>query len=220
VGVSNFGPKQIEKISKFLNKRGIPLAIVQNQYSLLSCGVATEAAISAARDAGAVPLAYSPLALGMLSGRYSVGRNGGGKRRRREEERRGSDSDSDSDDEVRLPGGPRGVLFKQILPGAQGLLDAIDAVAAETKVRGGGGRDFLGGLLKSSSPSFATPAQVAVAWCVAKNTVPIPGARNAADVRSHVAAATLKLPSGAVEELDLAAKKIERGMTTNVFQTK
>lgn len=237
VGVSNFGPRQLEKISKFLAKKGIPLAVAQNQYSLLSCGPSTGAAIAAARDAGAVPLAYSPLALGMLSGRYSVGRKerrkgrGGGGAREEEEddrERRRRDSNDDiddADDETRLPAGPRGVLFKQILPGARVLLDAIDAVAAETKLAGGsgGGASFLGGLLsKKSTPSssFVTPAQVAVAWCVAKKTVPIPGARTAGDVRSHVAAATMRLPAGAVEELDAAARRVERGMTTNVFQTR
>ncbi len=39
VGVSNYGPKQLQKISKYLDKRGVPLAAVQVQYSLLRCAV-------------------------------------------------------------------------------------------------------------------------------------------------------------------------------------
>lgn len=216
VGVSNFGPKQLSKISRFLEKNGVPLAVAQTQYSLLSCGAETEAAISAARDAGAVPLAYSPLALGMLSGRYSVSRS-------KRDER-------DSSEEItNLPRGPRSVLFKKVLPGARGLLEAIDAVARETKVSSSSSSSSQGGLLGSLLSPFAkataattaaTPAQVAIAWCVAKNTVPIPGARTASDVRSHVAAATMKLPPGAVEELDTAARGVKGGMTQNVFVTK
>lgn len=35
VGLSNYGPKQLAKIGAYLQKRGVPLAAVQVQYSLL-----------------------------------------------------------------------------------------------------------------------------------------------------------------------------------------
>ena len=224
VGVSNFGPRQLAKISRFLEKHGVPLAVAQTQYSLLSCSSETEAAISASRDAGAVPLAYSPLALGMLSGRYSLSSSSS----------KGEKSSSRSGSEVaNLPKGPRALLFKKVLPGARGLLEVIDAVARETKVSSsaasaasaaGGGGGLLGSLLsplsRTTTTTTATPAQVAIAWCVAKKTVPIPGARTASDVRSHVAAAQARLPAGAVEELDAAARGVKGGMTKNVFVTK
>lgn len=35
VGVSNYGPRQLQRISAYLEKRGVPLAAVQVQYSLL-----------------------------------------------------------------------------------------------------------------------------------------------------------------------------------------
>lgn len=38
VGVSNYGPKQLEKIHAFLEERGVPLAAAQVQFSLLSFG--------------------------------------------------------------------------------------------------------------------------------------------------------------------------------------
>ena len=225
VGVSNFGPKQLAKISRFLEKNGVPLAVAQTQYSLLSCGSETEAAISASRDAGAVPLAYSPLALGMLSGRYSLSSSNEGNRNS------SSSSRSRSNEITNLPKGPRAFLFKKVLPGARGLLEVIDAVARETKVSSSAtsasaGKEggLLGSLLSTpfsrTTTTAATPAQVAIAWCVAKNTVPIPGARTARDVRSHVAAAAARLPAGAVEELDAAARGVKGGMTKNVFVTK
>jgi pyridoxine 4-dehydrogenase len=226
VGVSNFGPRQLAKISRFLEKNGVPLAVAQTQYSLLSCGSETEAAISASRDAGAVPLAYSPLALGMLSGRYSVSNSSSSSSSSSSK----SKNDSGERKAANLPKGPRSVLFKKVLPGARGLLEVIDAVAAETKVSSSSSPASGGGVLETLLSPFAaasttktttaTPAQVAIAWCVAKRTVPIPGARTASDVRSHVAAATMRLPAGAVEELDAAARAVRGGMTKNVFVTK
>lgn len=215
VGVSNFGPRQLAKVSRFLERNGVPLAVAQTQFSLLSCGSETQAALGASRDAGAVPLAYSPLALGMLSGRYSLSSLS-------ERENGGSEIPN-------LPKGPRSVLFKKVLPGARGLLEVIDAVARETKVSTSSSSSpssgLFGSLLSplsrmSKTTAAATPAQVAIAWCVAKGTVPIPGARTASDVRSHVAAATMKLPAGAVEELDAAARGVKGGMTKNVFVTR
>lgn len=38
VGLSNYGPKQLAKIGAYLDKRGVPLAAVQVQYSLLRWG--------------------------------------------------------------------------------------------------------------------------------------------------------------------------------------
>ena len=37
VGLSNYGPKQLARIGAYLDKRGVPLAAVQVQYSLLRC---------------------------------------------------------------------------------------------------------------------------------------------------------------------------------------
>jgi pyridoxine 4-dehydrogenase len=35
VGLSNYGPKQLARIGGYLQKKGVPLAAVQVQYSLL-----------------------------------------------------------------------------------------------------------------------------------------------------------------------------------------
>lgn len=70
VGVSNYGPKQMERIHKYLDKRGVPLGAAQVQYSLLSRGPQQEQIRAVCRDLGVQMIAYSPMALGMLSGKF------------------------------------------------------------------------------------------------------------------------------------------------------
>lgn len=184
MGVSNFGPAQLAKVAAYLSRAGVPLATTQVQCSLLSAGPATRAALVAAADLGVTVLAYSPLALGMLSGAYGPaaagGRAGGGA--------------------PRYPAGPRGSLFRSVLPKAGPLLTTIDGIAAAKK---------------------CTPAQVALAWCIALDTVPIPGARCGAHVASHAGAAQVRLSPGDVAALDGAAARLGRAtMPQNVFATR
>lgn len=68
VGISNYGPKQMERIHTYLDKRGVPLGAAQVQYSLLSRGPQQEQIRAVCRDLGVQMIAYSPMALGMLSG--------------------------------------------------------------------------------------------------------------------------------------------------------
>lgn len=58
----------MQKIHKHLEKRGVPLASAQVQYSLLSKGPQQQEIKAVCRDLGVQMIAYSPLALGMLSG--------------------------------------------------------------------------------------------------------------------------------------------------------
>lgn len=75
VGVSNYGPKQMQKIHRHLESRGVPLAAAQVQYSLLSRGPQQEQIRAVCKDLGVQMIAYSPLALGMLSGKLCYGNN-------------------------------------------------------------------------------------------------------------------------------------------------
>ena len=59
----------MQRIHKHLEKRGVPLAAAQVQYSLLSRGPQQEETRAACQDLGVQMIAYSPLALGMLSGK-------------------------------------------------------------------------------------------------------------------------------------------------------
>jgi aryl-alcohol dehydrogenase-like predicted oxidoreductase len=72
IGVSNYSVEQMQKAHKFLAARGIPLAANQVQYSLLARQIEHNGVMAAARDLGVVILAYSPLAQGLVTGKYTV----------------------------------------------------------------------------------------------------------------------------------------------------
>lgn len=68
IGVSNYGRRQLAKVESFLEKRGTRLASAQVQYSLLSVGTDQQDVKAACDDMGITLIAYSPLALGLLTG--------------------------------------------------------------------------------------------------------------------------------------------------------
>jgi aryl-alcohol dehydrogenase-like predicted oxidoreductase len=71
IGVSNYSTAQMQETYEILAKRGIPLAVNQVQYSLLYRKIETEGILSTARELGVTILAYSPLAQGLLTGKYT-----------------------------------------------------------------------------------------------------------------------------------------------------
>jgi aryl-alcohol dehydrogenase-like predicted oxidoreductase len=73
VGVSNVSAEQVLRAHDALAQRGLPLATVQVEYSLLHRAPEHDGVLRACADRGVTLLAYSPLAMGMLSGRYSAG---------------------------------------------------------------------------------------------------------------------------------------------------
>ncbi|KAK1421040.1 hypothetical protein QVD17_23095 [Tagetes erecta] len=102
VGVSNYGPKQLPKIHHYLNQRGVPLSTAQVQFSLLSMGEDQMEIKSICDSLGIRVIAYSPLALGMLTGKYTP---------------------------ANLPRGPRSLLFRQIIPRMEPLLISLKEIA-------------------------------------------------------------------------------------------
>lgn len=102
VGVSNYGPLQLQKFSKRMKERAVPIAIAQVQYSLLTAR--NNEILDACNDAGCRLISYSPLCLGLLSGKYNL-------------------------DNLPRPGNPRRQLFRELLPGAKPLLATLQAVA-------------------------------------------------------------------------------------------
>lgn len=104
VGLSNYGPKRLKWVYQRFRDRGVPISTLQVQYSLLSTYPVTQLGLKEICDELGIQLiAYSPLGLGLLTGKYSVEQN--------------------------LPKGIRGFLFKQLLPGIQPLLDELNAIA-------------------------------------------------------------------------------------------
>lgn len=187
VGVSNYGPKQLFSVAEKFREREVPLAIAQVQYSLMTFNangsntnskkiLTTGSDMNEACDeVGCRLISYSPLCLGLLTGKYTLKETN------------------------RLPKSPaRQQLFKELLPGAQVLLDTLEVIAQEYE--------------KSSS-------QVAINWCMCKGTVPIPGSRTLAQAKENIGATGWSLQPDAVLELEKAASRIEKPMVQNVFQT-
>ena len=72
VGVSNYSASQMHKAHGYLAERGIPLAVNQVQYSLLHRKIESNGVLTAAKDLGVTVLAYSPLAQGLVTGKYTI----------------------------------------------------------------------------------------------------------------------------------------------------
>ena len=70
VGVSNFSEAQMRRAHKALGARGFSLASNQVRYSLADRSIEKNGVLAAARELGISIIAYSPLAQGLLSGRY------------------------------------------------------------------------------------------------------------------------------------------------------
>ncbi|MEY3299906.1 MAG: hypothetical protein RLZZ597_3166 [Cyanobacteriota bacterium] len=153
IGLSNFGPQRLRLAHQRFQARGIAIATLQVQYSLLSTYPVTELGLKDLCDELGIRLiAYSPLALGLLTGKYSP--------------------------QGPFPQGVRGVLFRQLLPKVQPLLQTLTAIADHRQ---------------------KTPAQVAINWCMAKGTIPIPGAKSLAQAQQNLGALGWSLGAGEVE---------------------
>jgi aryl-alcohol dehydrogenase-like predicted oxidoreductase len=70
VGVSNFSARRMRAAHRALARRGIPLASNQMPYSLLNRKIESRGVLSAARELGITIIAYSPLAQGILTGKF------------------------------------------------------------------------------------------------------------------------------------------------------
>jgi pyridoxine 4-dehydrogenase len=174
VGLSNYGTKRLLWVHKRFQERGIPIKTLQVQYSLLSTYPVTELGLKdVCDDLGIKLIAYSPLALGLLTGKFSE--NG------------------------KFPKGVRGILFRQILPGIQGVLGTLQEIA---------------------NTRNKTMSQVAINWCICKGAIPIPGAKNLEQAQQNIGALGWFLSDSEVAELDNAAAKSEKKMVQNIFQTR
>ncbi|MEM7556356.1 MAG: aldo/keto reductase [Cyanobacteria bacterium P01_A01_bin.84] len=104
VGLSNYGSQRLRKVHKKFSERGIPIKTLQVQYSLLSTYPVTELGIKEVCDELGIKLiAYSPLCLGILTGKYT--------------------------EKNQYPKGIRNLLFRQLIPGAKSLLECLGEVA-------------------------------------------------------------------------------------------
>ncbi|KAH9611777.1 hypothetical protein KSS87_011691 [Heliosperma pusillum] len=172
VGVSNYGPKQLVKIHKYLKDRGVPLCSAQVQFSLLSYGDEQIEIKRICDSLGVKLIAYSPLGLGMLTGKYTLSS---------------------------LPKGPRGLLFRQILPGLEPLLRCLREIATKRQ---------------------KTMSQVAINWCMSKGGIPIPGVKSVKQAQENLGSLGWRLSKDEVTQLESAAQQSPRKMLQNIFQTR
>lgn len=109
LGVSNFGPKRLRRVHAHLAKRGVRLASLQVQFSLLAPEPALPGGVlEVCRELGVQLIAYSPLALGWLAPAE-------GQPRRR-------------------PAGPRQLLFARFERGAEAIRRELVQIAADRAV--------------------------------------------------------------------------------------
>ncbi|MEB3316983.1 MAG: aldo/keto reductase [Cyanobacteriota bacterium] len=110
LGLSNVGPRRLRRLHADLAERGVRLASLQMQLSLLAPeAIAPGGVAEVCRDLDVELLAYSPLALGWLA--PAAGQ------------------------EARpLPAGPRGLLFRRLERGAAALRQGLRDIAAARRV--------------------------------------------------------------------------------------
>ncbi|KAF9602701.1 hypothetical protein IFM89_030589 [Coptis chinensis] len=210
VGVSNYGPKQLLKIHDYLKLRGVPLCSAQVQFSLLSLGDDQMEIKEICDSLGIRLIAYSPLGLGMLTGKYTPSN---------------------------LPSGPRALLFGQILPGLQPLLGSLQDIAKQRN-KTIPQREAAGFILDSFCSIFLTVFvrylflganafsskhsswQVAINWCMCKGTIPIPGVKTIKQAEENLGALGWRLGSNEILQLECAARESPRKMIQNIFQTR
>jgi len=70
IGVSNFSAKKMQAAWETLDKRGIPLASNQMPYSLLNRKIESNGVMEMAKKLGISIIAYSPLAQGLVTGKF------------------------------------------------------------------------------------------------------------------------------------------------------
>lgn len=158
VGVSNYSATQMQEAHGYLAARGIPLAVNQVRYSLLARQIESNGIWDIAQQLGVTIIAYSPLAQGLVTGKYTP------------------------ENYVEPQGARRfdGRFSKEGLGKIAPVLDLLKEL----------GRKY-----------DRTPAQVALNWLICRGAVPIPGAKNAQQVRENAGALGWSLDSGEVNQL-------------------
>jgi pyridoxine 4-dehydrogenase len=106
IGVSNYGPKTLRKVSNIVAKNGAKIMSNQVQFSLLSRYPLTSGLAETCEELGIQPIGYSPLALGLLADKYTVDN---------------------------LPKGPRSLLFREFLPIMKPLLEELRDISKARK---------------------------------------------------------------------------------------
>ena len=162
IGVSNYNPRQMERAFRTLESRGLHLASNQVSYSLLDRWPERSGLLQLCKDLGVTLIAYSPIAQGLLTGKYGP---------------------------QNMPPGTRSLRTSRAgLRRIKPLLDELLRI----------------GLAHNNK----TPVQVALNWCIAKGTLPIPGAKNQRQAQENAGALGWSLTEEDAARLDEASDAI------------
>lgn len=161
VGVSNFNQAQMLRAYSTLARHSVPLASNQVHYSLLNRTVEKNGLLARCKELGIRLIAYSPLEMGLLTGKYTPDNP---------------------------PPGTRGGRYLGTINKIQPLIKLMTEI----------GQDHGG---KSN-------AQVALNWCICKETLPIPGAKNADQAEKNAGALGWNLTEQEMARLDEASDSI------------
>jgi aryl-alcohol dehydrogenase-like predicted oxidoreductase len=71
-GVSNYNADQTRRAFDVLAQRGVPLASNQVKYSLLDRHIECDGTMQTCRELGVTVIAYSPIEMGLLTGKYTA----------------------------------------------------------------------------------------------------------------------------------------------------
>lgn len=70
IGISNYNARQMRRAHEVLVSRGLRLTSNQVRYSLLDRGIESNGVLDAAKELGVTIIAYSPLSMGLLTGKF------------------------------------------------------------------------------------------------------------------------------------------------------
>lgn len=158
VGVSNHDLPQMERVAKVLTSHNVPLAANQLEYHLLERRPESSGLFKAMQAEGIVLMAYSPLAMGWLTGKYGL--------------------------ENPPPGRYRAARYTAKRERIPKVIKSLQEIA---------------------QAHGASPAQVALRWCIQKGTLPIPGVKNARQAEGNAAALRLELTPEEMRRLDFVS---------------
>lgn len=156
IGVSNYDLEKTQIANDVLQKSGLKLASNQVEFHLLERRIEKNGLMKYCIENGIKVIAYSPLAMGILSGKYTP---------------------------ENPPKGARATQY------SRDFLVKIQPLIKELKIIG---QDHDG----------KTASQVALNWAICKNTLPIPGAKNARQAAENCGSVGWKLTEKEMERLD------------------
>lgn len=164
IGVSNYSAQQMREAQSYLASKGVPLAVNQVRYSLITREIESNGILDTARELDITILAYSPLAQGLLTGKYK----------------------SENAAEVT---GARKLDPRFSQPGLERLAPVIQK------------------LQQVGEKYDRTPAQVALNWLIAQgNVIPLPGAKNAEQVKQNAGALGWAMTEEEFTQLDVLTR--------------